>query len=469
MKQVKLRITKGLKYALVMAGLAFGTYATSKLEARAKVTLSIAGFALVAKAKAKNPDMSAEEEAGMKLLEDEINNHFKGLIDEAALKAKIDEVTAKFADREAFEKKYADLLEDVKAQATLIDQVKSAMKGNAPAGDESIKGQLKRFIESEDGKKGLEALKSKRGGMTLQIDLKAATTMTVASNTTDASPFGTRIEVEAGVTDLVRNQPFIADLLNARGTNAPTIYWVEKENPDGQAQFIGEGDLKPLVDFDFKKVSSEAKKVAAVTKVSTEMLEDVDGMAGLISDEILYQIAIEKDTQLLTGDGTGDNPYGIDHFGGAYVLTTISTTDPNLADAIMAAATQIRNLNFNPNVAIVNPIDAVNLQLQKDTTGQYVIPPFATANGMTIAGLRVVESPNVAVGSLRVLDTTKVNYRPYKTVSITFGWENDDFRKNLVTIIGEERFHLYVKDAHSGAIVDDTIANVIAAITEAEV
>jgi len=465
MKQIRMKITKGLKYALMVAGLAVGAFATSKMEARSRVTLSIAGFALVAKAKQKNPDMTAEEEAGLKMLEDEINNHFKGLIDEASLKAKIDEVSAKFAGKD-FETKYSELLDTVKEQANLIDQVKSMLKngGGGTGEDHSIKGQLKAFMESADGKSGLEALKAKRGGMTLVIDLKAATTMTVAANTVDATPFGTRIEVESGITDLVRNTPFVADLFNARGTNAPTIFWVEKENADGQAQFIAEGELKPLVDFDFKKVSSNAVKVAAVTKASTEMLDDIDGMAGLIQDEILYQIAIEKDTQLLTGVGTGDNPYGIDYWGGAYVLTTIQCATPNLADCIMAVATQIRNLHFNPNIAIVNPIDATNLQLSKDSTGQYVIPPFTTANGMTVAGLKVVESPNVAVGSLRVLDTSKINYRPYRTVTITMGWENDDFRKNLVTIIGEERFHFFVKSAHTGCIVDDTIANVTAAI-----
>ena len=463
MKQIRLKITKGLKCALMAATLAAGAFAATKLNAQNGLSFAVAGFALVAKAKQKNPDMTAEEEAGLKMLEDEINNHFKGLIDETALKAKIDEISAKFADKT----KYDELLETVKEQANLIDQVKSALRGGGASGaDNSIKGQLKAFLESEDGKRGLDAMRSKRGGMSMVIDLKAATTLTVGSNTTDASPFGTRIEIEAGVTDQVRNQPFIADLLNVRGTNAPTIYWVEKENADGQAQFIGEGDLKPLVDFDFKKVSSEAKKIAAVTKASTEMLEDIDGMAGLITDEILYQIAIEKDTQIISGDGTGDNPRGIDYFGGAYVLTTITTPTPNLADCIIAVATQIRNLHFNPNIAIVNPIDATNLQLEKDGGGQYIIPPFTTANGMTVAGLKVVESPNVAVGSLRVLDTSKINYRPYKTVTITWGWENDDFRKNLVTVIGEERFHFYVKSAHTGAIVDDTIANVMAAIAE---
>ncbi len=196
------------------------------------------------------------------------------------------------------------------------------------------------------------------------------------------------------------------------------------------------------------------------------MLTDIDFMGAAIQDEIIYQIEIAEDGQLISGDGTGDNLKGIQAYAGGYVLTTIQTQRPNLADAIKAAATQIKTLNFQANVAIVHPIDAANLQLQKGSTGYYVIPPFMTADGMNIGGVQVVESNNVTVGSLLVFDSTRTNYRPYISLNIQFGWENDDFRKNLVTIIGEKRVHHYISDNHTGAFVDDTIANILAAIAE---
>ena len=43
--------------------------------------------------------------------------------------------------------------------------------------------------------------------------------------------------------------------------------------------------------------------------------------------------------------------------------------------------------------------------------------------------------------------------------------ENDDFTKNLVTMIGEKRLIPYIKAQYKTAFVKDTIANIITGIT----
>ena len=49
---------------------------------------------------------------------------------------------------------------------------------------------------------------------------------------------------------------------------------------------------------------------------------------------------------------------------------------------------------------------------------------------------------------------------------MSIGWENDDFTKNLVTILGEKRMLAYIKSQYKTAFVADTFANVITAITK---
>jgi hypothetical protein len=56
------------------------------------------------------------------------------------------------------------------------------------------------------------------------------------------------------------------------------------------------------------------------------------------------------------------------------------------------------------------------------------------------------------------------NYQPF---SIAYGWVNDDFEKNLVTVIGERRLHAFVAANDIGAFVYDTFANIKTAITAA--
>ena len=76
-----------------------------------------------------------------------------------------------------------------------------------------------------------------------------------------------------------------------------------------------------------------------------------------------------------------------------------------------------------------------------------------------------LEDNNVPVGYVQValLDYYKV--RIYKDITLAFGWENDDFTKNLVTSICEMKLHQYFSENHTGAFIYDTFANIETAIT----
>ena len=49
----------------------------------------------------------------------------------------------------------------------------------------------------------------------------------------------------------------------------------------------------------------------------------------------------------------------------------------------------------------------------------------------------------------------------YKGFTMMWGLENDDFTKNLRTVIGEMRLHQWVSANHSGAFIYDKISNII--------
>lgn len=332
---------------------------------------------------------------------------------------------------------------------TLGEQIKAAMGADADAWKDFVNGKSKGF--SFDINFG-EARKA----------AKAAGTMTVTGNTN--SDLIGRVEMIPGFVDLTRDTPFMEDFANVSGTNSPTIKWTEKQNPQGQAEFLAEGELKPLVDWDWVKKSTSAKKVADAIKISTEMLEDIDFMAAAIEGELKYQVDILTDEQELSGDGLGDNLKGLTEYAGGFVLTTVQSDDPNDADAIRAAIAQIKSLNFAANYAFINPIDAANLDMKKSDDGMYLIPPFQTADGTKIKGVTVVESNQIPVGDVLVADMTRFMIRNYKPFRVTYGWENDDFRKNLVTILGERRLHTFMADNNTGAFVYDTLSNIKTAI-----
>ena len=57
-----------------------------------------------------------------------------------------------------------------------------------------------------------------------------------------------------------------------------------------------------------------------------------------------------------------------------------------------------------------------------------------------------------------------LNIRDLWALSITVGWENDDFRKNIVTTIAEKRLMCYIKSQYKTAFVKDKFKTVMEAI-----
>lgn len=297
------------------------------------------------------------------------------------------------------------------------------------------------------------------------MELKVAGTMLMSDHVTNG-PL-TAGAWEPGVVQIARNQPKVIPVTNYATTTSDTIYWVEKANPDGNASWTAEGNTKPLIDFDYVKKSTSAKKVTAKIKVSTEMLEDVPFMSGEIENELLVTVNLKADDGVLGGTGVGEEIKGILTYSGAYVLSTVKVDTPNNYDCIVAGATQVRSLNFMPTHVFLNPIDSANLNLSKGTNGHYLFPPFVTADGQRINGLVVIETNQISVGSFLVGDMSKSKVRDYKGFTVTMGWVNDDFEKNLVTVLGERRLHHFIADLETGAFCDDTFTNVLNAINNA--
>lgn len=328
----------------------------------------------------------------------------------------------------------------------------------------SVRSQIEDWAKKN--KETLDRVKNGTAAEIPALHVRSAITMTNATSL-NSSAYLPRVEVAPGIVDLVRVNPTFWDRLTKGRTSANPYVWVNKTNKQGNATFIGEGVTKPLASFELQTESSVPKKVAEAMKASTELLYDVDGMESFIRDELTYEVMMAANTAVLTGTASSTSPAGITTIASAYTLTTISTPNPNNTDAIVAASTQIRSMNFNqPLTAFMNPIDIANMQLQKASdSGVYMLPPMASANGLNINGIPVIEDNNIAVGYLLIGDMSKYRILMYQDFFIQFGWENDDFRKNLVTVIGEMRFHQFYSANHVGAWVYDTFANIKTAIT----
>jgi HK97 family phage major capsid protein len=113
----------------------------------------------------------------------------------------------------------------------------------------------------------------------------------------------------------------------------------------------------------------------------------------------------------------------------------------------------------------LHPSDVAAIQLTKSTTGEYTYPIFLPTTGeMMIAGLIIVQSNNITAGTFLIGDFSKANVKIREAVNMSVGYVDDDFQRNMVTILCEARLVNYVKANDTGAFIKGVFATCIAAL-----
>lgn len=300
---------------------------------------------------------------------------------------------------------------------------------------------------------------------------KAAGTITTSNITpvgTSAIPF-TLADIEPGFTRVVRRRPFILSLVNLGRTNKMYVQWIEQANPDpGAAGTTGQGSAKTQTDFDLVEKSAKVEKITAYIKVSKEMLDDVGFIESEINNELIELIRLKMDEQVLSGDGVSPNLNGILTVATAFAAGNFANAiaDANIFDVLRVAINQITNANFMPTDIVMHPEDIAQMDLTKDSEGRYLLPPFTTNQNNTVKGLPITANTGVTQGTFLVGDFSKSNVRVREDLVLQVGHENDDFTKNLVTILGEMRGVHYIKTNHLSAFVKGTFSTAITAIAK---
>jgi HK97 family phage major capsid protein len=360
-----------------------------------------------------------------------------------------------------------ELKDAQKAQAGMIEGLVAKLN-EANAGNKlSMKQQVSKLLS--DSKDKLTAMKNGDNKLNIRFAVKAAGNMTLGSNVTGQIP---QAEREAGITRIVRRQPFILDLVNVGSITSNLWEWVQQANADGDAGMTGEGLKKSQVDFDLVLASAQVRKVTAFIKVSKEMLDDVPLMESEINQELTEVINLKIDSQLLTGDNTGQNLAGINLNATAFTPGSFATgeanevVDPNNADVLRVAINQVMIAQFQPNYIVMNPTDAAAMDLDKGNDGHYRLPPFSTNANTVVKGIPIISNVGVTEGEYLVGDFSKAGVRFKETLVFDIGYENDDFTKNFVTILAEARLVQRVKSNHYPAFVKGDFATDKAAIAK---
>ena len=347
---------------------------------------------------------------------------------------------------------------EVKTAIAKLEGLMEGMKEEKKASNVSLKSIGQAIADAYES--SIDKIKevSEKGGL-MNLDVKAVGTMSITGNYSGGTV--ALSQLEAGVTRIARRMPFLRSLVNTAGTTSKYVTYIQTNGQEGGAGNTAEGAAKTQADFNVVETSVAVKKITSWIKVSKEMIADLPFMRNEINNELMELVELRLDAQILSGDGLGDNLTGILENAIAWSAGTFADlfVAPNETDVLRVAIAQIQTALFNPNYIVLHPEDVAKMELTKTTTGEYTYPITLMIDGVArVKGVPVIENTGITAGTFLVGDFTKSNLRIREDLNIQVGYVNDDFTKNLITILCEARAVHYVKSNHYNAFVKGTFS-----------
>lgn len=179
----------------------------------------------------------------------------------------------------------------------------------------------------------------------------------------------------------------VADLFSTGAITGTVLQYPVFDELEGNAKMVEETGAAPQVHWkDPTWKQDKIGKVASFFGISEDMMDDLSWVIGEINDAAQYDLKLQEETQLLSGDGSENNLTGLFNRG----IQTMDKDELSDADRLSKAALQITTTtNFQADAYVMNPLDFWKLTIAKDANGNYLnltdgaklwnIPTVATA------------------------------------------------------------------------------------------
>lgn len=267
--------------------------------------------------------------------------------------------------------------------------------------------------------------------------------------------------------------PFLKDLFNqaTMGDNSHNVVYYTDQTTDSAAASVFEeaAEVPSSSNIAWTQYSLDIENVGDSIKVAQRSIENIDFIASEVDFFLRKNINLKSDSYLYSGTGS-NQPYGVTTRATAYTAGSYATSyaDANLMDLIrVCRALAGTNTPFVADTVILNILDAEKyLYGKKDANNNYIIPQ----NGGLIPlihGINVIVNNGVTANTMVVGDFSYGTIYQQKGLNVEFGYVDDDFQKNLITMKAYEEFNLLIRSVHQKAFqyVSD-ISTAIAGLEE---
>jgi HK97 family phage major capsid protein len=241
---------------------------------------------------------------------------------------------------------------------------------------------------------------------------------------------------------------FIRDLLSWGRTTSNSIEYVKETGFTNSANVVSEnpGSEKPESDITFELESAPIATIAHWIRASKQVLADASMLQAYINGRLMYGLKLREEAQLLKGSGVGLNINGVYTQATAYSNPGVNVQAETAIDRLRIALLQVTLAEYDADGIVLSPIDWTEIELTKTTDNAYL---FATPRGLAAPGLwgrPVVATQSMDAGDFLVgAFSMGAQGWDREDANITVSnQDRDNFVKNMVTILCEERVGLTV-------------------------
>lgn len=325
-----------------------------------------------------------------------------------------------------------------------LDEIEQKLARGGGDDDQRRKSPGQMFSEDE----GIKSfLANPTSGKRIGVDVKAI----VSGLTTDTLGAAGDLIVpqRVGMVEPVTRRMTVRDLLTPGRTGQNAIQYPVETGFVNNAATVSEvlGNLKPQSDIKFDIRTVSVTTIAHWLLATRQIMDDVPMLESYIDGRLRYGLSYVEENQLLNGGGTGTDLNGIytqaTGFAAGSVVLGAGATN---IDVLRIAMLQGALAELPATGHVLNPIDWAMIEVVKDSAGGYIIGNPVGQLAPTLWGLPVVATQAMAAGAFLTGAFrlgAQIFDRMDARVEISTE-DSDNFRRNLVTILAEERLALAV-------------------------
>ena len=368
----------------------------------------------------------------------EVGDQLKGYAEEAAKAT----TQARKLSEESSEKVDKLLLaqSELKGRLETAEQL-LAMNAGGVSGETLSLGA--KAVQDEEFVNSLKSLRSRKGSTSINLQAALINEDPTSNNRRISRP--DRVE---GIQASPEQRLFIRDLLNWGQTSATSIEYVRETGFTNNAAPVSENpsDGKPESQITLGLDHAPIATIAHWIHASKQVLDDVNMLRAHIDGRLMYGLKLKEEAQLLKGSGSGLNINGI--FTQAQTASSMGITVSNetAIDRLRLAMLQVQLAEYASDGIVLNPIDWARIELLKDSQQRYLLANPQGALTPTLWGLPVVSTTSLSQGEY-LTGAFRMGAQGWdrEDANISVSTEDrDNFIKNMVTILCEERIGLTV-------------------------